>query len=309
MTAKACTGMGLNPSTSFEICKQIYTSGLFSKIKLSNSSKLVIIAMGNHYNPNKPDIFPSIKYLASQLGIGDRSVARAIVELKNAGLIIYETKNVNRYRFTNIFFEMINMAVVTCQNDKPDHAKMACKHIRRTNNKQIHIKTNKLASENKQVNDDILNKLSSWNYLGGQFIIKKHGREIITKLIELVESKKPDNKGAYLRKLLENPVNALKENNIELDNDRIKRLLEDKTSFLNDKFLAKIQLSNYHPNHLQSIKTLKHIAEIQVRWNFPENYLLDVINLNPKYFETYTALVRAVKESFLSLGYNSYIAS
>jgi len=77
-----------NHVSQFEICKQIYTSGILNKVKLTPTSKLVLIALANHY----PKVFPSQKFIADQLGITERSVIRAIQELKNKGLILYITK-------------------------------------------------------------------------------------------------------------------------------------------------------------------------------------------------------------------------
>ena len=116
--------------SSFEIVKQIYTSGMLASLKLSPSSKLVLIALANHYNPNKPDMFPSQDYLSKQLGISPRSIARAIKELSLVGVVIYETKNVNRYKFTSKFFDLAKLAYNTGQIDKSNYANLANKQIR-----------------------------------------------------------------------------------------------------------------------------------------------------------------------------------
>ena len=39
--------------SQFEISKRIYSSGILSRIELSMSAKLVLIALANHYNPEK----------------------------------------------------------------------------------------------------------------------------------------------------------------------------------------------------------------------------------------------------------------
>lgn len=134
MTAKPCHNMALS---QFTISKNVYNSGMLSKIKLTMSAKLVLIALTNHYNPEKPDIFPSQQYIAEHLGISIKSVNRAILELTQAGLIIYETKNVNRYKFTAKFFAEIKMSVNHGQSDNCDMDKMSKKHIneKKNNNK------------------------------------------------------------------------------------------------------------------------------------------------------------------------------
>lgn len=107
MQPKACQNHGYS---QFELCKLIYTSGILNKIKLTPTSKLVLIALANHYNPDKADMFPSQEYLCRQLGISKRSVINAVNELKTKALIMYETKKVNRYVFTASFFKLINFA-------------------------------------------------------------------------------------------------------------------------------------------------------------------------------------------------------
>ena len=128
-----------NHVSQFEICKQIYTSGILNKVKLTPTSKLVLIALANHY----PKVFPSQKFIADQLGITERSVIRAIQELKNKGLILYITKNVNNYTFTNIFFEMINLSVRPGQIDTLNTDKISPKQInKQKNNKVINFSKN-----------------------------------------------------------------------------------------------------------------------------------------------------------------------
>ena len=138
MTAKPCHNMALS---QFTISKNVYNSGILSKIKLTMSAKLVLIALTNHYNPEKPDIFPSQQYIAEHLGISIKSVNRAIQELTQAGLIIYETKNVNRYKFTTKFFAEIKMSGNHGQTDNQDTDKMSMKHIneKKNNNKVLNF--------------------------------------------------------------------------------------------------------------------------------------------------------------------------
>ena len=138
MTAKPCHNMALS---QFTISKNVYNSGLLSKIKLTMSAKLVLIALTNHYNPEKPDIFPSQQYISEHLGISIKSVNRAIQELTQAGLIMYETKNVNRYKFTTKFFAEIKMSGNHGQSDDQDMDKMTMKHIneKKNNNKVLNF--------------------------------------------------------------------------------------------------------------------------------------------------------------------------
>ena len=120
--------------SQFTISKNVYNSGMLSKIKLTMSAKLVLIALTNHYNPEKPDIFPSQQYIAEHLGISIKSVNRAVQELTQAGLLIYETKNVNRYKFTAKFFAEIKMSVNHGQSDNQTMDSLSMKHIKEKKN-------------------------------------------------------------------------------------------------------------------------------------------------------------------------------
>lgn len=102
--------------TQFDIVRAIYDSGILAINELSGSAKLVLIALAHHFNPNKEDMFPSQKYLAQKLGISERSAERAVAELKKANLITYETKRVNRYKFTTKFFETVKLSGQMRQN-------------------------------------------------------------------------------------------------------------------------------------------------------------------------------------------------
>lgn len=108
-------------ASQFLISKMIYSSGILNRISLSMSAKLVLMALANHYNPQKNGMFPSQKFMADQLGISLKSVERAIKELKNANLLMYVTKKVNRYYFTAKFFAEIKMSDNFGQNDGCDH--------------------------------------------------------------------------------------------------------------------------------------------------------------------------------------------
>lgn len=168
--------------SAYELTSAVYRSGSLQRIKLAPTTKLVLMALTNHYNPAKADMFPSQKYLAVQLGIGTRSVARAIDELRKKGLVIYETKTVNRYRFTNTFFSLVSpqggaekkfstdkLADSPCQNDTKEYAKMANKQIKEKEKNNPHggnlnfQKNEQSWSQQKFKNNFYNNKASSFS--------------------------------------------------------------------------------------------------------------------------------------------------
>lgn len=105
-----------NLISQFELINLIYKSKLFQKIDLKPTSKLVLYALVHHYNPSNEDMFPSQKFIAQSLGISEKSVERAVKELADNRLIMYITKNVNRYKFTQTFFGLVKMSDDVRQN-------------------------------------------------------------------------------------------------------------------------------------------------------------------------------------------------
>lgn len=116
----------------FELSKMVYTSGFLAKVNLTPTAKLVLIALMQHYNANNAEMFPSQKFLSAQLGISEKSVERAIANLRDENLIFYVTQKVNKYRFTAHFFEQIKMSVDIRQNVGSYHRQ----NVGQTNNSE-----------------------------------------------------------------------------------------------------------------------------------------------------------------------------
>lgn len=95
-TAKKHVGHGFS---QFKLTNYLLNN--LSQFDITPTAKLVLLELSACYNPNKPDMFPKQKTLASKIGVSERSVVRAIQELFKAGLIIIECKYTNRYKFTS----------------------------------------------------------------------------------------------------------------------------------------------------------------------------------------------------------------
>ncbi len=112
MHQKSCPEKGL---TQFQLSKNLLQT--LNKYDISPTSKLVLLYLADCYNPNKVSMFPKQKTLAERLGVSERSIKRAIKELSEAGLIMYETKGLlNHYRFTSKIFVSVKMSPTTGQN-------------------------------------------------------------------------------------------------------------------------------------------------------------------------------------------------
>lgn len=107
----------VNKVSQFELWKAIYDSKLLATVKLTQTSKLVLISIARHYNPENEDCYPSYTCISSHCGISRKSVERGIKELALAGLITYRTERVNRYKFTAHFFAMVKLTLDQRQID------------------------------------------------------------------------------------------------------------------------------------------------------------------------------------------------
>ena len=197
---------------------------IIKKIKLKPTTVIVLTELTRYY----PNIFPAQKKLATECNLSLRSITNAIDELVKNNLIITAggVGESLRYLFTPKFFEIIDFAQPiskTCvtpyakcayppkletqltQDVKPSILSLTNNTNKQTNNKIIH--TEKVVPiQTKNENDEIFKILNSWGFEFGFVAIKKHGIEKIKKTMEIVEKLNPSNKGAYLRKILKNPV-------------------------------------------------------------------------------------------------------
>lgn len=293
--------------SQYELSKTVLNN--LQQFDVSPAAKLVLLYLIDCYNPKRDIVYPKQKTIANKLGISESSVKRAIKEIAKVGAIVYETKCINHYKLTSKIFSLskltpnkVQKETLPCVNLNPHE------HTNKTNKKHIHKERPKQSNQTYKQNDEILNKLLSWNFSGADFILRKYGSETIEHLIKIVEDKKPNNNGAYLRKLLENPQNALKENKKELTNDKLERLIKDKSSFINNKQLAEIQYNSYSTCHIKNEKTLSHLAELQIRYNFPENYIMKIINKDEKLKKQFNAITSRLKQGYIDLGYEHMLA-
>ena len=102
--------------TQFELTKILYSNGILGGLDITPSAKLFLWALCSHFNPENDSMFPSQQTVAKKLGISEKTAQRAVKELKNAGLITYETKRVNHYIFGEKFFELVKMSCTSGQN-------------------------------------------------------------------------------------------------------------------------------------------------------------------------------------------------
>jgi len=283
--------------TNLDLLVLVYDSAIGTQFELKQTTINVLHALCRHYNHNKGVMYPACKTIASKINSTRETVNKAIKELNQKGLILIEkSKKHNIYKFTDKFFSAVGEKKA-CRKSKNitlevvESRKISHKH----NNNHEHYKlTSSCNTVDKETNNnddklpkELFLKLKSWSVSGINQLIKKYGLDRIEECIQEVESRKPNNYGAYLRSLLAS-YTSKKQSEDSLYQERIKKLLDDQRSHLNDVELAKIQLLSYNPHQVKYLKDsqIEHIAELVTKWNFTTNkyvfleYLFNELNVN-----------------------------
>jgi predicted transcriptional regulator len=175
------------------------------ELKLNHQEYRLMCVLISLWNKKQNKAYPTVEYLAKYCCMGKATVIKNIESLVNRGLIlIVKHKRRNNYCFTNQFFSVKNPAKTEPVNSS------ACNTV---HDKLIEIKP----IENKTLDNDmlknqsipehkeILDKLKKWGVQDARSIIKNQDPEKIKKIIEIVETRKPDNAGAYFRSLINMP--------------------------------------------------------------------------------------------------------
>lgn len=202
---------------------------LASKLRLSHTEYRIMGILIGLWNKNTNNSFPSINYLTELCRMSKATIIKNLKQLEIKGLInINKTqgKRNNYYLGTQII------------NFEPGfHAKPptipSCKT---THDKQIKNKTNKKISSINQtqiLNDDakkIFNHqlLVSWGVSSSKQLIKQYGQEKVQLAIQIVQEKKPNNYGAYLRTILKGSLENNYNNNDFKSNNPIDTMLKSK---------------------------------------------------------------------------------
>lgn len=210
----------------------IYNSGISKHLDLSNPAIIVLNSLAFHFNTRRKDMFPTQELIASKTNLSTSSIKRGLNELLVKGVIIKTKKSkssTNLYKFTQKFFELVNLNCTIVQND-PNHEfnliSPCIEHEKNNKRKEQTISKEYSTIKPITIIDDVSSKtikqdtflteykqLESWGVSGAKFLIRKYGTEKIKNLIEIVKNRNPKNHGAYLRRLLELPDNPIQQTN------------------------------------------------------------------------------------------------
>lgn len=139
----------------------IYSSGVGEQFKLSNSALIVLFALCYHFNGTRNDSFPSQQFIATKTGLSLSSIKRSIKELLEKGLILKcRSKYGNIYKFTNKFFEAVNLTPEKAQNKPQLKSKMTPVNHEQTNNNKL----NKITSFLNKTERSPLNQMVQYKF-------------------------------------------------------------------------------------------------------------------------------------------------
>ncbi len=147
---------------NLQIMGLVYGSGIIERYNLTASTSLVLMALCFHYNVKRNDSFPSQELIASKTNLSKSSLVRAIKQLLQAGLIL-KTKNKygNLYKFTQKFFDELNLTPDTIQNENYENSKRNLHDNKENNNIKNKTILNKNTSLFKPLNkvSGVINRL------------------------------------------------------------------------------------------------------------------------------------------------------
>lgn len=139
----------------------IYSSGIGEEFKLSNSTLIVLFALCYHYNGNRNDSFPSQQFISDKTGLSLSSIKRSIKELLEKGLILKcRSKYGNIYKFTQKFFDQLNLTPQRDQNKTKLTSKMKPSNHEQTNNNKLNKNTYFLQNKT----NPLLNKMTQYKF-------------------------------------------------------------------------------------------------------------------------------------------------
>ena len=143
-TAKNHAGHGVS-----QIKLTNYLLNNLQQFNLKPTSKLVLLYLSGCYNPKHVDVFPKQKTIATQMGISEASVIRAIAELHQEGLILSERKYTNRYKFTAKVLNLGEESAIKMQDENlQNESEETCKMTPACNRTTIKQKNNKSGDDN-----------------------------------------------------------------------------------------------------------------------------------------------------------------
>ena len=182
----------------------VYKSALGLKFELSSSALIVLMSLCYHYNIQRMDMFPKQQYILSKTGLSISSIKRGIKELVDKNLLVKtRTQSGNTYRFTQLFFESINLTPSKSQPNTLNSSNLNLlnnKHKNKTNNNN----TNVIDITKEKSVSAIVQKLKDWGILDYKQIIKANDKIKILEIIRITENSNPKNKGAYFRSIINN---------------------------------------------------------------------------------------------------------
>jgi len=178
-----------------------------ARLNISHSEYRIMCMLIGLWNKKQGMAFPTLDYLAKASRMGKQTVSKALKNLVNSGLlIVVKSRNKrNNYYFNRQLFDTVNgihekpVDRISCETDnkiKQNKIKNRTKHKNKINNdydlKTIQIKEYR----------NIRNYLTEEGFKDAQKIILTYGIDRIKSGINIVETIKPENKGAYLRTIL-----------------------------------------------------------------------------------------------------------
>jgi DNA-binding transcriptional regulator GbsR (MarR family) len=180
-----------------------------SKLNLSHTEYHLMGILIGLYNKKQQKAFPSLKYLSNISNMSRSTVIRTIKKLieHNLLIVVKTAGKRNTYHFSRILLSETNTTYDTSSSiiDDTSHDHEQTEIIKTNRNIKKVKNDNAFKIPSMTEYKQILEKLSGWNVVDAKRILHQHGIQKIKSVIELIETRTPQNPGAYLRQLLKVP--------------------------------------------------------------------------------------------------------
>lgn len=203
-------------------CMLLSLNKLASQFKLSHSEYRIMATLIGYWNKQQGKAYPTTRQLTKDCCLSNSTLKKGLDKLIALNLIIIvkdsKTRRQNYHINQNNFLTPDKNTHATTR--KSPLATPCSSNHDKTNRTKLIDKTSKnktddVYSKTKSLSDYkiLLEKLQTWGVTDAKKILAKNSLDKIKKLIQLTESRKPANTGAYFRSLLNLPGVILPDEN------------------------------------------------------------------------------------------------
>lgn len=223
-------------------------NSIASGLKLTHTEYRLMGILIGLYNKKQQKAFPSLNYMVEVASMSRSTIIRTLKSLtdKNLLIVVKTPGKKNSYHFSR---QMLNETTTSATHETTHVHEQIEDKTKRTN--IIAKQKDDVSNKTQSLSDyrQLLDKLNAWNVARAKRILSQYGSEKVKNIIGVVEERKPDNAGAYFRRLLD-----LKCTKIQTKNNT--------TKIASEPSQIKSMLKNKYWRHIPSGKVLQVLPDV-----------------------------------------------